>query len=552
MSTEAQDRVFCKAVVQMRLLSSQAVDAARQELSRRRSEDPEVRIGTILLERGDITEDGLRSVVEFQRERLLYCERCEALYSVAKPERGRQYTCRRCSYQIIYPHPINDIDAEALLPASVEAPEDDADPPLPPLEDLEATLGTADSALDAPEEAPVKGFPAPPGPIGEIPTQETLVATASPSSLQASPESEPVILRSPPGVAAVAPEGKPWYLNMAGELLGPYAESELLGLIRGGRIHHETWIWRRGSLYWRKARQIDVLADLLAEIPPPVPAAEGPSPAADWYVAFDGKPDGPYTADELRVLARRGLLGQGSLVWKVGDDRWRSAREQEEFSRILRNTPPPVPGAAAEPLLDPEEPVPPPAAEDPPAPASARFRPPDRTVVRAGRLPSATRRFGRPKSEREEEGEAPAALAEAEAANKGMPEDLPSEEVSEGKLWALLSYWGPLWIVSFLVKRQDRYVVFHLREGVPLFVLGIAFWCILIVMGVGAFVLGIGLLRPPLYLLMPVGSLALLALAIVGSIHAWKGECKSLPLVGALPGMGSLAVALLPTQRLAD
>lgn len=57
----------------------------------------------------------------------------------------------------------------------------------------------------------------------------------------------------------------------------------------------------------------------------------------DWYISRDGDREGPFTADQIRLLAENGVLKPHFLVWRTGMDGWRPAIE---ISGLL--TPPPL------------------------------------------------------------------------------------------------------------------------------------------------------------------------------------------------------------------
>ncbi len=45
-----------------------------------------------------------------------------------------------------------------------------------------------------------------------------------------------------------------------------------------------------------------------------------------WFCAIDGRPRGPYTADELLTLAEKGRLRASTLLWRPGADGWQALR----------------------------------------------------------------------------------------------------------------------------------------------------------------------------------------------------------------------------------
>lgn len=93
-------------------------------------------------------------------------------------------------------------------------------------------------------------------------------------------------------------------------------------------------------------------------------------------------------------------------------------------------------------------------------------------------------------------------------------------------LMALLSYLGPLVIVSYLVAKDDPFVKFHIRQGAVLFIIEIIISLFFSRMFMMVFL--------PLFFIMPIINLALLVLSIVGIVNAVQGKEKELPLLGHL------------------
>lgn len=88
--------------------------------------------------------------------------------------------------------------------------------------------------------------------------------------------------------------------------------------------------------------------------------------SADWHYVRDGRPFGPFTADQLRQLAASGLLAPTDMVRCDADGQWVSAGTVPGWAF------PPAPPAAASvaaapPPATPAGPVPPAVAAAPPA-----------------------------------------------------------------------------------------------------------------------------------------------------------------------------------------
>ena len=71
-----------------------------------------------------------------------------------------------------------------------------------------------------------------------------------------------------------------------------------------------------------------------------------PPPIISYYVAIDGKPEGPFSVDELNSLAAQETFAADSLVWKKGMDDWTKAKDVEELAPFFESdgeTIPPLP-----------------------------------------------------------------------------------------------------------------------------------------------------------------------------------------------------------------
>jgi len=87
------------------------------------------------------------------------------------------------------------------------------------------------------------------------------------------------------------------------------------------------------------------------------------------------------------------------------------------------------------------------------------------------------------------------------------------------KLMAILAYIGPLVIVSYLMSKDDPFVKFHIKQGLVLLVIELALWFFMSMLW-------------PLWFIIQLINLALVILAIIGIINAYKGREKELPVVG--------------------
>lgn len=86
-------------------------------------------------------------------------------------------------------------------------------------------------------------------------------------------------------------------------------------------------------------------------------------------------------------------------------------------------------------------------------------------------------------------------------------------------LLAVLSYFGPLIIVSYLLAKGDSFVLFHVRQAAVLLCVELALWVLTSFFW-------------PLWILWQLVNLGVFVLAIIGIVHAVQGKETALPLVG--------------------
>ncbi|MBD3318866.1 hypothetical protein GF342_03065 [Candidatus Woesearchaeota archaeon] len=96
--------------------------------------------------------------------------------------------------------------------------------------------------------------------------------------------------------------------------------------------------------------------------------------------------------------------------------------------------------------------------------------------------------------------------------------------MEDGKLWAILSYIFPLWLVPlWVLKPRNDYAVFHARQALGLTILAI------IVLFVAGFLTWIPIVG---WFVVQAIRLAFLVLWIFGIIHAATDKREVLPVVG--------------------
>jgi len=97
------------------------------------------------------------------------------------------------------------------------------------------------------------------------------------------------------------------------------------------------------------------------------------------------------------------------------------------------------------------------------------------------------------------------------------------KDVQDNKIYAILAYFGPLFLVPLLAAKNSPFAKFHTNQGIILFILWLAVWILsLIVIAISW----------RLYIIIQILYLGITVLAIIGIINAAKGEEKELPLIG--------------------
>ena len=62
-----------------------------------------------------------------------------------------------------------------------------------------------------------------------------------------------------------------------------------------------------------------------------------------YFVAIDGKAEGPYSLTEMARLVGAGRIHKETYVWKPGMDSWDLAENVDGLLRLIALTPPPIP-----------------------------------------------------------------------------------------------------------------------------------------------------------------------------------------------------------------
>lgn len=104
----------------------------------------------------------------------------------------------------------------------------------------------------------------------------------------------------------------------------------------------------------------------------------------------------------------------------------------------------------------------------------------------------------------------------------------------DNKLFAAISYLSILFIIPWVVKKDDPYVAFHLKQGIGLFVGEVIVWVALwLIESFLTVVLSYHAVSFVI-LLNKVAWLFFAALSLVGVYYAFKGQTKKLPWIDVI------------------
>jgi len=115
----------------------------------------------------------------------------------------------------------------------------------------------------------------------------------------------------------------------------------------------------------------------------------------------------------------------------------------------------------------------------------------------------------------EQENKAP----EQKEAEESKSETVVADPVDNKVLMGILAYLGILVIVSYIVAKDDPFVKYHIKQGLVLLALGIAWWILVAIVWILAF-------------FTPFVYIALLVFAILGIVNVVNKKEKPLPLIG--------------------
>lgn len=126
-------------------------------------------------------------------------------------------------------------------------------------------------------------------------------------------------------------------------------------------------------------------------------------------------------------------------------------------------------------------------------------------------------------------------MAEKTKANKKSTDSFSKKEIKDGKIMAILSYFGVLALIPYFCEKKNKYIQAHAKIGMNLFILEAI---VAVASSVIPAILTLTIIFIPLAILVAIltGMIGIFffVVSIVGIINAINDEVKPLPLIGKL------------------
>lgn len=105
-------------------------------------------------------------------------------------------------------------------------------------------------------------------------------------------------------------------------------------------------------------------------------------------------------------------------------------------------------------------------------------------------------------------------------------------DIQNNKIMAALAYMGILVLIPIFAAKESRFARYHVRQGLVLFISGIAFSVCYLILSFVA--LSVSWKLFPIVRIVGLLSYAFLVLSVIGISNAVSGKVKRLPVIGSL------------------
>ena len=100
-------------------------------------------------------------------------------------------------------------------------------------------------------------------------------------------------------------------------------------------------------------------------------------------------------------------------------------------------------------------------------------------------------------------------------------EKFTKKDIEDGKLMGILAYLGILSLIPYLTEKNNKFVIYHAKLGLNLFIIEI-------IASVALSLLVFTIILIPVIPLIEIG---FLVLSIIGIVNVCNGEAKELPII---------------------
>ncbi|MBN1646210.1 DUF4870 domain-containing protein, partial [Candidatus Woesearchaeota archaeon] len=97
----------------------------------------------------------------------------------------------------------------------------------------------------------------------------------------------------------------------------------------------------------------------------------------------------------------------------------------------------------------------------------------------------------------------------------------------DGKVFAIISYLSILWIVGLLVQKDNKFTMYHVKQGIVLTIVEVVLWLAVSILSYALFFAGF-----LSQLVAGIVWLIMIVFIIMGIVAAANGEKKELPYIG--------------------
>lgn len=161
---------------------------------------------------------------------------------------------------------------------------------------------------------------------------------------------------------------KKWFVAVEERLLGPVSGKEVALWVVGGEISLVHFAWHEGMSRWQRLLELKDFKSLLPTEPEPAlmaqartklhkqadPAGEPPAAPRVWFLFMNDSQYGPFSANEVQLMADAGRVNAHTYVWKKGMADWVLAPSVTELG--LKLSAPQAKGAKSEKRVTPRKP----------------------------------------------------------------------------------------------------------------------------------------------------------------------------------------------------